>query len=124
MPDMPRSLTILATLSLAIALFVVGCASPASQPTLQSPVAATSTTAAAAAATATTAIPTSTATSSTPSSVSGAIRYDVASGTTASYRVREQLARLNAPSDAVGKTSAVTGSIVITPDLKIVSDQS
>jgi polyisoprenoid-binding protein YceI len=38
--------------------------------------------------------------------------------------VREQLANLSAPSDAVGKTSAVTGSIVVSADGKIVSDLS
>jgi polyisoprenoid-binding protein YceI len=48
----------------------------------------------------------------------------VASGTKADYRVREQLVRLSAPSDAVGTTTGVTGSIVLGPDGKIVSDQS
>lgn len=63
--------------------------------------------------------------SATPASAASAIRYEIAaSGTEASFRVREQLARLNAPSDAVGKTSAVKGSIVLTPDGKIVADQS
>src|SRR2546429_181427 len=35
--------------------------------------------------------------------------WQVASGSTAGYRVRERLAVLNAPSDAVGRTSAITG---------------
>jgi polyisoprenoid-binding protein YceI len=50
--------------------------------------------------------------------------YAIASGTEADFRVREQLARLSFPSDAVGKTSAVTGSIVIGEDGKVVSEQS
>jgi polyisoprenoid-binding protein YceI len=37
----------------------------------------------------------------------------VASGSQAGYRVREQLANLPAQSDAVGRTSAVTGSITV-----------
>jgi polyisoprenoid-binding protein YceI len=39
--------------------------------------------------------------------------WSVASGSQAGYRVREQLANLPAQSDAVGRTSAVTGSITI-----------
>jgi polyisoprenoid-binding protein YceI len=35
---------------------------------------------------------------------------------TARYKVREQLAGINFPSDAVGTTSAVTGTIVVNPD--------
>lgn len=34
----------------------------------------------------------------------------------ASYAVREQLARLNFPSDAIGKTSAVSGTVVVNAD--------
>jgi polyisoprenoid-binding protein YceI len=40
--------------------------------------------------------------------------WNVASGSQAGYRVREQLANLPAESDAVGRTNAVTGSITIT----------
>src|SRR5438445_3407 len=40
----------------------------------------------------------------------------VADGTQARYRVREQLAALSLPSDAIGRTSAVTGSVVINSD--------
>jgi polyisoprenoid-binding protein YceI len=39
--------------------------------------------------------------------------WSIASGSQAGYRVREQLANLPAQSDAVGRTSAVTGSITI-----------
>jgi len=45
-------------------------------------------------------------------------------GNEARYRVREQLARLPAPSDAVGSTGGVTGQIVINPDGSIVPDAS
>lgn len=56
--------------------------------------------------------PSSTASSdSTPSSVAGT--WTVASGSQAGYRVREQLAGLSAPSDAVGRTSSVHGSITV-----------
>lgn len=47
-----------------------------------------------------------------------------ASGNEARYRVREQLANVSLPSDAVGKTSAVSGSLVINADGSIASDQS
>lgn len=39
--------------------------------------------------------------------------WNVAPGSVAGYRVREKLARLPAQSDAVGRTEAVTGSVVI-----------
>jgi polyisoprenoid-binding protein YceI len=38
------------------------------------------------------------------------------SGTTARYRVREQLAGVSFPSDAVGTTTAVTGALTVNPD--------
>jgi polyisoprenoid-binding protein YceI len=40
--------------------------------------------------------------------------WSVTSGSQAGYRVREQLASLAAPSDAVGRTSAVTGTLTLT----------
>jgi polyisoprenoid-binding protein YceI len=61
------------------------------------------------------ATPASSSTSS-GSSGSGTKYVLVATGNEVSYAVREQLARLNFPSDAVGKTSNITGSIVINPD--------
>lgn len=39
--------------------------------------------------------------------------WTVATGSFAGYRVREQLAILSAPTDAVGRTSSVTGSITL-----------
>lgn len=50
------------------------------------------------------------------SQASPATRFEVARGSKADYRVREQLARLNFPNDAVGTTENVTGAIVIRPD--------
>ena len=43
-------------------------------------------------------------------------RLEVVKGSTAAYRVREQLARLNFPNDAVGTTDAITGAIVVQPN--------
>ena len=47
-------------------------------------------------------------------STPGAGTWTVASGSQAGYRVREQLASLAAPSDAVGRTSAITGTLTLT----------
>jgi polyisoprenoid-binding protein YceI len=43
-------------------------------------------------------------------------RLEVVAGSKARYRVREQLAGINFPNDAVGSTDAITGVIVINPD--------
>jgi len=52
-------------------------------------------------------------------------RFVVASvGNEARYRVREQLARVDFPSDAIGKTNQVEGAIVIGADGKIVREGS
>jgi len=48
-----------------------------------------------------------------PSSSPAAGTWTVTSGSQAGYRVREQLASLAAPSDAVGRTSAVTGTVTL-----------
>jgi polyisoprenoid-binding protein YceI len=40
--------------------------------------------------------------------------WTVTAGSQAGYRVREQLASLPAPNDAVGRTSAVTGTLTLT----------
>ncbi len=84
--------------------------------------ASTATTAATSAAptTSATAAETSTAAVSSASSSSsagtGTTYTVVADKSEASYSVREQLARLNFPTDAVGKTNAITGSVTIKPD--------
>jgi polyisoprenoid-binding protein YceI len=41
--------------------------------------------------------------------------WEVVPGSEAGYRVREKLARLPAPSDAVGRTQAVTGGLTVEP---------
>jgi polyisoprenoid-binding protein YceI len=47
----------------------------------------------------------------------GSVTYElVAANSEASYAVREQLARRNLPSDAIGKTQAVAGSITVNAD--------
>jgi polyisoprenoid-binding protein YceI len=43
-------------------------------------------------------------------------KLDIAAGTKARYRVREQLAGISFPSDAVGTTESVTGTIVLNAD--------
>jgi polyisoprenoid-binding protein YceI len=63
--------------------------------------------------------------SALPVTGNGEIKYVVVPDkTVADYRVREQLARLSFPSDAVGKTNAVSGGVVIKPDGSIDSAQS
>ena len=43
-------------------------------------------------------------------------RLDVAPGTRARYKVQEQLAGIDFPSQAVGTTEAVTGMLIVNPD--------
>jgi polyisoprenoid-binding protein YceI len=43
-------------------------------------------------------------------------RLEVAPGTTARYKVREQLAGIDFPSDAVGGTEAIKGFLIVNPD--------
>src|SRR6476661_10948137 len=53
------------------------------------------------------------------------IRFTIgATGNEARYRVREQLMGKDLPNDAVGATSAITGSILAYPDGRIVKDSS
>jgi polyisoprenoid-binding protein YceI len=51
-------------------------------------------------------------------------KLEVTTGTRARYKVREQLAGISFPSDAVGTTEAVTGAIVVKPDGSIDAAQS
>lgn len=72
-------------------------------------------------------VPTATAaTQSTAVSSTGAIRFELTGeGNEARYRVREQLASLALPSDAVGVTSDISGVLVLSADgTAIVSDES
>jgi polyisoprenoid-binding protein YceI len=43
-------------------------------------------------------------------------RLEITQGTKARYKVTEQLAGINFPSEAVGTTEAITGAIVVNPD--------
>jgi polyisoprenoid-binding protein YceI len=53
------------------------------------------------------------------------IRFLIGStGNEARYRVREQLMGANLPNDAIGRTSAITGTILAYPDGRIVKDSS
>lgn len=55
----------------------------------------------------------------------GSIRFVVDSvGNVARYRVREQLAGLDLPNDAVGSTSAVTGAITVDQAGKVIPGES
>jgi polyisoprenoid-binding protein YceI len=58
--------------------------------------------------------PSASGSTASPASTPGAGTWTVASGSVAGYRVREQLASLSAPSDAVGRTSAITGTFTLT----------
>lgn len=51
-------------------------------------------------------------------------KVEILEGTVARYKVREQLAGISFPSDAVGTTTAITGTIVINPDATIDLTQS
>jgi polyisoprenoid-binding protein YceI len=52
----------------------------------------------------------------TAATVARPIRLTIAQGSRARYRVREQLAGISFPSDAVGTTEEVSGSLVVNPD--------
>ncbi len=106
-----------------LAVWLASCAAPASpapaaiaQPTATTAPVATSVPAATDAPAAT-AAPAATTAASTGSSSAGSVTYElVAANSEASYAVREQLARLSFPSDAIGKTQAVSGSITVKAD--------
>jgi polyisoprenoid-binding protein YceI len=100
-------------------------ATATSQPTADAAVAAASTQVPTVAAEATTS-GSAAATTADPSNsaTAGAIRLTMQPDSQVSYRVREQLANLQFPSDAVGTTKAMTGTVIIQPDGKILTDQS
>jgi polyisoprenoid-binding protein YceI len=55
----------------------------------------------------------------------GGVRFELApAGNEARYRVREQLAGVDLPNDAVGLTSAISGAIVLDPTGKVIPGQS
>ena len=51
-------------------------------------------------------------------------KLEIAEGTKARYKVREQLAGISFPSDAVGTTETVTGTLVVNPDGSIDATRS
>lgn len=59
-----------------------------------------------------------------PTAPTSPTRLDIVDGSTASYRVQEQLAGVNFPNDAVGTTPSVMGTLVINPDGSVDSAQS
>lgn len=57
--------------------------------------------------------------------VAAEVRFTLApTGNEARYRVREQLAGLDFPNDAIGKTSDVTGTLVFDDNGQVVAEQS
>ncbi len=111
---MDKKSYLLAVFAVAGALLLGACASPnPTAPTVIniSPTLATTAPAPAGASAATQPVP-----NSGGVGASGAVTFKVAPGSTANYRVREQLVRLSLPSDAVGKTSAISGQITVQPD--------
>ena len=62
---------------------------------------------------------------SQPQAKPGAIvQLDASASTKATYRVREQLAGIDFPDDAIGSSDAVTGTIVLLPDGSVDSSKS
>jgi polyisoprenoid-binding protein YceI len=57
-------------------------------------------------------------------SAGGGVRLDLVEGSQARYRVREQLAGISFPNDAVGTSSTVTGTLVLGPNGAVVSNES
>jgi len=63
-------------------------------------------------------------TAAAPAGPPTAVKLDVADGSTASYRVQEQLAGINFPSEAVGTSNALTGTIFLKADGSVDSSKS
>jgi polyisoprenoid-binding protein YceI len=67
---------------------------------------------------------------SAPADALGAVQADTLlltvaeQGNVARYRVREQLARLDFPNDAVGETSSISGSLMVTTEGQILREGS
>jgi polyisoprenoid-binding protein YceI len=59
--------------------------------------------------------PTAGGAAATATPAASALHFVVAQGSEVSYTVREQLARLPGPSDAIGKTQTISGDIWLTP---------
>ncbi len=128
---MHRSITSFVLIAGVLALFLAGCGSapqaaptsPGVAATAAQPPAATSVPATAPAASLTD--PATTASTATGSDPANTIRLVIVPDKSeARYRVREQLASLSLPSDAIGKTSDITGAIVGKPDGTIIPSES
>ncbi len=117
----PRLIALLTALVGAVS-FATGCAvgSGSSQPTAS--------TAAPTAAVPTAAPSPATSIQATPASASGPAKAVVLTlapnASEARFRVREQLANRELPSDAIGRTKAVNGQVVLDPRGAILTDQS
>jgi polyisoprenoid-binding protein YceI len=117
------------TLGLLAVILLAACAPVASSnpiPTTGLTVTDTASPSATSGASANPTLPAATAASSAGTGASGSgIKYVlVASKSEASYSVREQLARLNLPSDAIGTTSNISGSITVNSDGSIDANNS
>ena len=131
MPVQVVRLCLLCSALAVLAAFAVGCA-PAAAPTISLPspaaptLSAPSPTAPAPVATSAPTVNAPAAATAAPSgSSSDIVRLVVVpSKSKANYRVREQLANLPAPSDAVGVTSAITGTLVGKLDGTLVPGES
>ncbi len=135
-----RKVSTLALAGGVLLAVVIGCSSPTPTPTTAAPTSVPPTavpavadtavppTAAAPTNAAATTAPTTAAvdpTATTAATTGGKITLVVVpEKSEARYRVREQLAGVSLPSDAVGKTNAITGQIVGNPDGSIVSAES
>ncbi len=126
---------LLAIVSISLVLSIAGCGQASSAPSpanTQAPAApaaaapAQSAPAQSAPATTSAAAPSASSGGAAPAPVpAGAARYVLAQdGTEARYRVREQLASRNFPSDAIGAPKAVTGQLTLTSSGTVLPDQS
>ena len=107
----------------AVVLLAAGCAPTQVAP---SPAAIASSPAAVSSAPTATAVPPSTKASTTNTSSGGDVvrLAAVPEKSEARYRVREQLANVSLPNDAIGRTNEITGAIVLKTDGSIVSPDS
>ena len=117
-----RRMMTLGLLVVLMSILISGCASPAPANTsVAAPTAVPPTATAAANATA---APTA-ASPGDPKPASGALRFvTVAGANEARYRVREQLANRDLPSDAIGATKDVSGTLMVDAGGTVLAEQS
>jgi polyisoprenoid-binding protein YceI len=104
---------------LMLALFLSGCAAEATPAAVVAPIVEPTATTAAPAQEPAAPQPTATSTSEAveEKAQEAALRFEVVAGQSeARYRVREQLANLTLPNDAVGVTQQISGSVAVLPD--------